>query len=188
MVVPKANATDAARSCRETLERLTKWTKSITTWQLDEDKFHLKDAITNSLSAVEQIATVWQLAWKTSIRDEFSGLVDLAQLLEDAKGGKGAADKLKKAAVSAQAIQEVQTPRGAERKKLLEARQLKKEALELLSQSGADSEVVEFLSAVANRNCTLLLVNAHILDWLKTNGQLTRFRVQRSAPPGATGF
>jgi len=187
LFVPKAIATDAAKLCQESFERLAKSAGAITAWELDGDKLQLKGSITDIKSAMEQILTVWQRAWSGGIGGEFAGLDDLARLLEDVRGGKDAAEKLRKAATLGQAVKDVPVPDSPAREKLTKARQLLKEALELLAESGGGSEVVEFLGAVARGNCTLALVNEKILNWLNSNGQLARFRVLRSAS-GATGF
>jgi hypothetical protein len=188
LLVPKAIATDAAKLCQDSFERLSKSTGAITAWELDGDKLQLKGAITDTKSVMEQILTVWQRAWSGGIGGEFAGLDDLARLLEDVRGGKDAAEKLRKAAMLGQTVKDVATPGSPVREKLAKARQLLKEALELLAESGGGSEVVEFLSAVARGSCTLVLVNEKILNWLKTNGQLAKFRVLRSASSGTSGF
>jgi hypothetical protein len=188
LLLPKAIAIDAAKLCQGDFEKLAKSTGAIIAWKVDGDKLQLKGALTDSKSALEQILTVWQRAWTASIGNEFAGLDDLARLIEDVKGGKDAADKLKQAGMlGQQLVRGVPTPDPAVRDKVVKARQLLQEALKLLAKSGGGNEVVEFLGAVAKGNCTLALVNEKILNWLNTNGQLAKFRVLRSTS-GSTGF
>ena len=76
--------------------------------ELDGDKLQLKGAITDTKSVMEQILTVWQRAWSGGIGGEFAGLDDLARLLEDVRGGKDAAEKLRKAAMLGQTVRRSQ--------------------------------------------------------------------------------
>jgi hypothetical protein len=180
-VVPLLNnvAADTAKSGRDAVQRLANTMKTIVSWQVDGDKLQLKGAITNADSDLRLIYTGLQSGWKACIQGEFSGLADLAQLLQDIQGGARAAEKLRLAAALALAIQGIQVLRSTDRQKLIDAREKRKQALRELHDSGADREVVEFLSAVATRTCTLSVVNNHILTWLKANGQLGKFRVSR---------
>src|SRR5438876_212148 len=116
-LLPNTTAVAVAKESHANIDRLSKATTVIAAWQPDGDKLQLNGEISGSMSSLEQIHIAFQRGWKSGIAAQFSGLDDLGQLITDVKGGKLAAEKLKKAAILGRTLQEVQLPRVAERDK-----------------------------------------------------------------------
>jgi hypothetical protein len=147
--------------------------------QADGDRLKLSEAIANAEAALKAVVTIYRQWWQAGITEEFSGLLELANLLDAIPRASKAATQLREAAKLSEAAQKALIPRAAEREKLSRARTKRDEGLALLMSSGANMNVLSFLRAVALQTANLELVNDEVLDWLKETGQLKHFRVFR---------